>query len=252
MKILIWDIENAPGEAYFWRAKTEWIGPHMVIKQPFMLSYAAKWQDGRKILSGVVTPEEALARDDSRIVADLAGLLRESDKAVAHNGDGFDIPILNSRILINDLEPLGMVQTIDTLKLARKSFSLTHNSLNAVAQVLGIPGKLDTSFSLWEACVAGDEKALAKMVRYNRQDVVVLQEIYERLVPHVKGLPRLVDGDFQNERVCVQCAGESIRKDGFYRTNAGSYQRWRCNDCGACMRERTALKAKKLDLVPVG
>ena len=253
MRTLIFDLENAPGTAFYWRAKTEWIGPHMVINHPFMLSYAAKWQDGRKILSGVVTPEEAQARDDSRIVAEIADLLREADKVVAHNCDGFDLPILNGRILVNGLEPLGMVQTIDTLKLARKSFSLTHNSLGALADVLGLgTNKLDTSFSLWVDCMEGDERALGKMLRYNKQDVVVLQKVYERLVPHVKGLPRLVDGDFQNERVCVQCAGESIRKDGFYRTNASTFQRWRCNDCGACMRERTALKAKKLDLVPVG
>lgn len=251
MRVLIWDIENLPGKAYIWRAKTEWVTPQMMIHPPFMVSYAAKWQDSNRVMSGVLTPEEALAQDDSRIVGEMADLLRQADKAVAHNGDRFDIPVLNSRILINNLQPLGSVQTIDTLKLARKSFELVHSHLGEVAKALGLEDKLPTSFSLWEACYNGDPKALRRMVRYNRQDVRVLQQVYERLIPHVKGLPRLVDAEFENQRICPTCGSEDVHKDGYYRTNAGQFQRYRCQDCGANMRSRVSIRSAKLAYVPL-
>ena len=84
----------------------------------FLLSYAAKWSDGTKVLSGVLTPGEARGQDDSRIVKSLAHLMKQADYLVAHNGDRFDLPMVNNRLLGNRLDPIGHVQPTDTLKPA--------------------------------------------------------------------------------------------------------------------------------------
>jgi hypothetical protein len=249
-KILFWDLESAPLLAFIWSARTEYVGTHMIEHEAFLLSWAAKWADQPKVLSGVLTPEEALAQDDSRIVADLGDLLREADVVVAHNGDRFDVPRVNSRLLLQGLEPLGPLRTIDTLKLARRSFRLASNKLDWLAEQLGHGNKLSTTFALWERCYRGDPKALAEMVRYNRKDVVLLEEVYRELEPYVSGLPRLVDADGRS-MLCPTCGSDKLEQAGFHRTNSSTFPRYRCGDCKRYSRSRTADRSKKLDLMPL-
>lgn len=251
MRTLFWDIETAPMLAYIWQAKTEYVQMDAITHEVFMLSWAAKWEGGQKVYSDVLSPGEAVAQDDNRIVASLADMVREADMVVAHNGDRFDIPVLNNRLLLLGGEPLGPVKTIDTWRLARKSFRLASNKLDYLAQQLGVGEKLHTDFSLWKRCYVGDEQALAKMHRYNRRDVRILEGVYERLQPYVKGLPRLVDGEYQDQHACPSCGSVALQRRGFHRTNASTFQRWKCNDCGRWSRSRTAEREMKLARVPL-
>lgn len=251
MRVLFWDIETAPMLAYIWQAKTEYVHAGAITHEVFMLGWAAKWEGEKKVHSDILSPHEALDQDDARLIAPLADLVREADVVVAHNGDRFDIPMLNNRLLLLGLEPLGPVKTIDTCTLARRSFRLASNKLDYLAQQLGVGKKLDTDFDLWKQCYAGDLKALAKMHRYNRKDVKLLEDVYERLTPYVRGLPRLVDASYQDERICPSCGSEALQKRGLYRTNASSFQRFHCQGCGRWSRSRSAEKALKVNAVPL-
>jgi len=92
LRILFYDIETAPGQAFVWSAKTRYIPHTMMIHPPFMLCWAAKWSDNRTVMSSYSTPEEEIReKDDERIVTELADLLRQADIIVAHNGDRFDL-----------------------------------------------------------------------------------------------------------------------------------------------------------------
>lgn len=250
LRMLFWDIETAPLLAHVWSAKTRFVGAHQFVHDSFMLCWAAKWADGSKVYDDVLTSEEARAQDDRRVVVTLANLLREADVVVAHNGDRFDIPMLNNRLLTLGEEPLGPVKTIDTLTLAKKSFRLASNKLDYLAQHLGVGKKIKTDFDLWLDCYHGKAKALKEMLRYNRVDVRVLQNVYHTLEPYVKGLPRLVDGDGIGF-VCPSCGSLELERDGHYRTNASTFDRWRCLDCGRYSRERKADPTKKLSLHPL-
>ena len=67
-------------------------------------------------------------------------------------------------------------------KVVKKRFSTFHARMDSIAQLLGIEGKLDTGgMELWIDVMNGDPKAQKKMERYNRRDIKVLEEIYERL-----------------------------------------------------------------------
>lgn len=250
LKILFFDVETSPLKAYVWGQRADWIPQGQLLHDSFLLSWAARWEDQRRILSEVLTPEEAIEQNDERIVASLADLLREADYVVAHNADNFDIPVVNTRLLRLGMDPLGPVRTIDTLKLARKSFRFASNKLDYIARILGVPQKLETSFELWDGCYRGDPASLAYMVKYNRHDVAVLQSVYYSLLPYVKGLPRLVESNGLVE-CCPYCGGENLQRRGFYRTNASTFQRWQCTDCSRWSRTRTAEPGKRTALVPV-
>jgi len=245
LRLLYFDVETAPMLAFIWRLKTDYVGTHMLEHESFLLSWAARWSDGNKVLSGVLTPAEAKAQDDSRIVKSLSQLIRKADYVVAHNGDRFDLPVVNGRVLVNGLDPLGNVQSIDTLKVARASFKLASNKLDYLAGLLGVGHKHGTSFDLWRQCYAGHGPSLKKMVAYNKQDVVLQEEVFWALVPYAKTLPRLVEFVEWRQEACPYCGSDSRTKTGLHRTKAGSAQKYVCDDCGREHRHWQTIGNKK-------
>ena len=148
LKLLFLDLETAPLLAYIWRPNQEFIPYHAMVQDSFLLSWSAKWEDS-DVVGMSLTGAEARAQDDERIVLALAKLLRQADIVVAHNATSFDIPMFNSRLLLLGLEPMGRVKTIDTLRLARQNFNLSHNNLDYLASLLGVGAKIETNLQLW-------------------------------------------------------------------------------------------------------
>ena len=70
-RILLFDIETAPMEVFVWGLYKQFIPHTNVIKDWFVLSWSAKWLYEDKILSAVVTSEEAKNRDDKRILGEI-------------------------------------------------------------------------------------------------------------------------------------------------------------------------------------
>lgn len=231
-RLLYFDVESAPLLTHVWKAHDNYVAPERLKHDTFLLTWAARWEDSPVTFYGRLTGDEARDRDDRRITESLAWLLRQADWVVAHNGDRFDLPLVQGRLLQHGLEPLGPVQSIDTLKLARRSFKVASNKLDYLAQLLGLGQKLPTSFGLWEAAYQGDEQALLAMDMYCRQDVRLLRDVYHRIRPYVKGLPRLVDPTVEDEFACPRCGSHDLQRRGTYRTNASTFQRWHCKDCG--------------------
>lgn len=250
LKVLFYDIETAPLLAYIWHPTDQYVVHDRLIHGSFMLTWAAKWRGQAKITSGVLTPEEALAQDDSRIVAGLADMVRQADIIVAHNGDRFDVPVLNARLLQLTQTPIGSKQTIDTCKLAKRNFRLAYNKLDYLGEYLGLGRKIKTEWELWEKCYHGDPKALREMARYNRQDVTLLESIFERLLPYVKGIPRLVEATDVNQGRCPACGSANLIRDGVHRTNASTFPRMMCQSCGRQSRSRKSNNIR-LGLLPV-
>lgn len=242
LSILFFDIETSPMLAYVWGPKADWIPHNQILHEAFILCWAAKWAGQKTIITDKLNTTEVGERNDARIAANLAELVRQADIVVAHNSDGFDIPMLNNRILLQGLEPLGPVDSIDTLKLARKNFRLTHNKLDHLARHLGLGSKLKTDFDLWERVYNGDEVAMKEMLRYCRNDVVLLEQVFDRLRPHVSRLRRLVDGEGS---FCPSCGSTNYQKRGKKRTNAGTSQQYQCLVCLRYFKDKTSDAGKR-------
>lgn len=250
-RLLFFDVESAPLLTHVWRAHDNYVAPERLKHDTFLLTWAAKWADSPVIYFGRLTGDEARARDDRRIVGQLATLMRQADRVVAHNGDRFDIPLVNGRLLQHDMESVSSVPSIDTLKLARRSIKVASNKLDYLAQLLGLGGKLPTDFSLWERAYRGDEQALYDMDVYCRQDVRLLQKVFLRIEPYVTGLPRMQTPDAKNEFACTYCGSGDVQRRGFYHTNASTFRRYRCNRCGRWSRSRHADTSDGFELRPI-
>lgn len=247
-KILIFDIETAPIKAWVWNTWKENISLDKTISDYFIICWSAKWLYSDEVFGACCSPEEILEENDSRIVKLLWKAFDDADIIIAHNGNSFDIPRMNTRFILNGLEPPTPYQTIDTLKVAKKQFGFTSNKLQALATYFGLDGKLDTDFNLWKACMNGDQQALDYMFDYNKQDVKVLEEVYLKLLPFITNHPNM--GNLMNRTVCSNCGSDELEliPDKFYYTSVGKYALYRCKDCGAITRGRTNLNKEKVAL----
>ena len=237
-RILLLDIETAPLKAYVWKRWKENIYEDRMISEWFMLTWSAKWLFDDKVIGEAISSEEVLEQDDSRIVKHLWEIMNEADIIIAHNGDRFDIPKINSRFLMNNLPPTSSYQTIDTLKVARKKFGFSSNSLNSLCKQFGFGQKIDTDFELWAKCLEGDDSALNYMLQYNMEDVRLLEDVYLKLRPYIDSHPNVGLYLETEDPVCANCGSKELIEDGsFYYTPTGKYRTYRCI-CGAINRRR--------------
>lgn len=254
-KILIFDIETSPMKAYVWNRWHTNVYLEQTISEWFCIAWSAKWLYSNEVIGEVVTPVEALKEDDSRIMKKLYELISQADIIVAHNGDKFDIPKINSRFISLGLPPYKPVFSIDTLKVAKKQFGFSSNKLDALAEYFGIHHKLETSFDLWKRCLNGDVKSLQYMLEYNKMDVKILEEVYLRLRPWIKGHPNMANIYNEDELNCSACGSDKLEllPNQYYYTSVGQYQLYRCKECGALSRGRKALnKIKNIKTTSVG
>lgn len=251
LKVLFFDIETAPLLAHVWRAAVEFIPAIMMVHDSFMLTWSAKWMGNDEMMSASLTGDEARRQTDERIVVELADLIRKADVIVAHNVDNFDLPMFNSRLLLLNLEPLGPTQTIDTLKLARKNFRLSHNKLDYLAEQLGLGRKIKTDFDLWLDAYHGDEAAIKEMLTYNQHDVVLLEQVFEAMRPYVSRLTRLFDPQGFKSYTCGNCGKSQWNSRGYYRTQASTFRKLQCQNCGRYSRSRVSEKEQRSAVYPL-
>jgi hypothetical protein len=91
--------------------------------------------------------------------------------------------------------------------------------------------------------MAGIPKAWKKMEEYNKNDVILLEKVYERFKPWIKNhLNRnLVEG---TDLCCPTCTSKNFQRRGYNMTSAGKYQRYQCRACGNWFRDNKNLKVK--------
>lgn len=239
MRILAWDIETGPNLAYVWGLWQQNVSLNQIEDRGEVLSFAARWIDEPK---NKIMFEYAI--DDVRKTAMLTrawDLLNEADALVSWNGKGFDTKHMARAFLLAGMSPPSPAKEIDLMLIAKKRFRFVSNKLDNVAQELGLAGKIKHSgFDLWRRCLAGDLSAWKEMRKYNEQDVHLLVDLYERMLPWLDGHPNRnlydpkVDG-------CPRCPAEyeSLTKQGFRPTMTGMYQRYQCSECGAWSSEGT-------------
>lgn len=238
-RILILDIETAPISAYVWSLWKQSVFIDQIKNDWFMLTWSAKWLCEKKILSDRLTSAEAKRQDDKRITKNIWALFDEADIIIAHNGDKFDIPAINTRFLKHGLNPPSPFQTIDTLKHLQKTFRFSSNKLDHVNRVLKLRQKINTGgFQLWADCYAGNEEALKKMERYNIHDVKILEETYLLLRPWIRPHPNINLFVLDGQEGCPNCGSRDMKEGGIYRTYANNFRALRCNNCGAVGRRR--------------
>jgi uncharacterized protein YprB with RNaseH-like and TPR domain len=229
-KILFIDIETAPSLGFVW---AKWETNVIDFKKDwYILSISWKWaqEDSAHVLGlDDFSGYERHPENDKALVKKIHKLLDEADIVIAHNGDGFDLPKINTRFLTHKLTPPTPYRTVDTLKIARKVFKFDSNKLDDLGRYLGVGRKLPTTgFHLWRGCMTGDAESWKTMKQYNKHDVELLEEVYYLLRPWAGTHPNVNQGQLD---VCPKCSSSNIQKRGFDYTLLRQKQRYQCRNC---------------------
>lgn len=193
-----------------------------LIKPGRMICWAAKWHRG-----AMHAADERKGTD--KMLTPLHDLLNEADAVVTFNGDKFDLPKINGEFIAADMPPVKPIPSID-LRRTTKQLGYISGKLQFVSGHLGIGQKIDTGgFKLWRDVMDGDAKAWAKMVRYNKQDVYLLERLYTRILPYIKTHPTLYVG----HGACKVCGAKKLHRRGTRFTKVMEIERLHCTACNS-------------------
>lgn len=243
-RVLIYDLETSPNLGWIWGKYEQNV---LAYEQEwFILSFAYKWL-GEKTTHVLALPDFAgyakNPHDDTALVQALWNLFDQADIVIAHNGDAFDQKKSNARFLAHGFDPPMPYRSIDTLKIARRYFKFNSNKLGDLGTALQVGGKAETGgFNTWLGCMSGDKASWAKMKKYNKQDVVLLEKIYFKLRPWMDNHPGM---NLLNDHLdsCPKCDLGPLQKRGTRQTKTLTYHRYQCQNCGGWSSGRQAIRA---------
>lgn len=230
---LLIDIETSPNVADVWALWNQNIGLPQLRESTRMICFAAKWAKEPKRNTQFYS-EWKHGHDD--MVGAAWSLLDQADVIEHFNGERFDTPHLNREFLLSEMGPPAPYQQIDLLKVVRARFKFPSNKLQYVSSALGYEGKLaHEGHSLWTKVLAGDVKSQKLMQKYNERDVIALEELHDRLLPWIPGIPsQSVYGN--DPEACPFCGSAHFQRRGWAYTSVSRYPRYHCQDCGGWYR----------------
>jgi predicted RNA-binding Zn-ribbon protein involved in translation (DUF1610 family) len=86
-----------------------------------------------------------------------------------------------------------------------------------------------------------DRKAWKIMEEYNKNDVVLLEKVYDKFKAWIKNHPN--HNAYSANACCPNCGSSKLQKRGTAITTTRHYQRFQCQQCGTWSR---AAKAEQL------
>ena len=226
-RILTFDVECAPALAYVWGLHDQNIGIAQVVEPPRLLSFAGKWHHEKRVhyFSEFHHSREEMARESWKMM-DAASVV------VGYNHVRFDVPWMNSLWKAHGLGPPSPWVDVDLLAINRRRFRSLSNKLAWVTQENGLPAKLETGGQdLWNRCLQGDAKAWATFKRYNVNDVIITEQLFDLYrdqgwitYPHMGQWTR-------NRECCPHCGGTDLDLVGLVYGRTTAYPKLLCLSC---------------------
>lgn len=233
--MLFLDIETKANKAAVWGLWGQNIGINQIIEPGRTICAAWKWQ-GKKGVEFASEWGYAVFGDSFTGYPDflraLHRVLDEADIVVTYNGKKFDIPTLYREFVLHGLKPPSPFHHIDLYQTVRRQFRFASNKLDFICQQLGLGAKTHhKGMDLWNEVEAGCPKAQRTMERYNKQDVVLLEKLYNHIKPWIKNHPSIALLEEKQGIVCPTCGSDDIEFRGYRYTKTRRYRRFVCGEC---------------------
>lgn len=218
---------------FSWGLFNQNISIDQIAKSGEILCFAAKWLGKKELVYyGLDTHTK------KQMLAAAHKLLNEADAVISYNGKRYDMPTLNKEFIKADMKPPAPYKQIDLLTVARGQFRFTSNKLDYVAQFLGLGAKhKHKGMALWLGCMDKNPADWKVMQKYNKQDVVLLEKVYNKMLPWI---PRHANWSVFSDKFCCPNCGSTHfqhRGDRYYKTLMGVYNRYQCNKCGTWFKD---------------
>lgn len=125
-----------------------------------------------------------LIGDDRKLIRELVSKLKEFDVIVTWNGNRFDMPFINTKLIRYGLKPLGLKYYRDLCAIARARFRTSNNRLRTWGNfLLGASRKTFTTSRIRLDAIRGKKYALDFIVNHCRIDVEETERLYKKMLP---------------------------------------------------------------------
>ena len=182
IKRLFFDIETSYNIGSFWSLGKQYMSYPNIIKERAIICICYKWENDKKVHYLTWDNNQC----DKKMLESFIKVLNQADEIVGQNHENFDIKWLRTRCLLHAIPMFPTYSTLDTYKKAKTGFRFNSNSLDYIAKYLNMGEKIKMNIKDWDAIILRkDKKALDKMVRYCKKDVVLLENVYKKLSPYI-------------------------------------------------------------------
>lgn len=225
-----------PALADVWGLWDQNVSLNQLRESPGLLCFAGKFADEDDV---DFISDHAHGREVMVKAAHYA--LDQADIVVTWNGKRYDVPHLNREFLEMGLRPPSPYKQVDLYQVAKRVFKFPSNKLQYVSTALGFSGKMEhEGHALWVKCMDGDEAAWKRMEEYNKQDVILLEQLYARFLPWIPNHPSMA-AEYSAQTpmakpCCPKCGSLALQRRGFDRTQQSTFQRYQCQSCGGWSR----------------
>lgn len=237
-KILFFDLETRPLQAWIWGPGEQYVGHKNLVKdhdQFGIICIGYAWNDNK--------PAQCIdwgygEQSTAKVVEEFDKIAATADLIVGKNSAKFDVKMLNACRMLAGLPglPTWASSHDDLEQQMRKYFRLPSQSLDYISKQLGIGGKHKMEMQDWIDIVEENEnglKSLKKMVNYCKKDITDTRTLWQTLSQHF-------DSKFNNARfqglgmACkhADCGSANIRNNGTRMAQGTKYQNYICSDCG--------------------
>jgi hypothetical protein len=227
---LFFDIETSFNIGIFWRAGyNQTIRPEDIIHERAIICVCWKWEGEDKIHSLTWDRNQS----DKQLLEKFIKVLNEANEIIAHNGDRFDVKWLKTRCLFHRIPMFPRYQSVDTLKIGKAQFNFNSNKLDYIAKFLGVGEKMEhEGLDLWKKIILHkDKESLTKMVDYCKQDVVILEKVYNELKNYAPHTFNYAAYNYDEKWACPECASLHTTLNKTHTTRQGVIKRYmRCSD----------------------
>lgn len=137
---------------------------------------------GGTTITYVAAPGEDGLLTDKQACIDLRDDLESMDYVSTYYGTRFDLPFINTRLLIHGERPINKIRHIDLYFTPRFKLKLHSNRLAVVLETLfGKSGKTQIDFALWNRAHMGNKEALDYVIEHCVADVEELEKVFNKL-----------------------------------------------------------------------
>lgn len=184
MKVCFWDLETTDLSAKWARILTSSILAENADKPVTFINEALR--------NGPMRGRS----NDLQLLLKTRETLEKFDIVVTYYGGPrrFDLPVLNTRLLIYNKRPLMPMFHLDLYSVVKDKLGLRdgQRSLHSVAEMFGFPCATNATPDSWlKAALEGDKKAFDYVVKHNEEDVFATRVVFNKLWPMVKQLRRV-------------------------------------------------------------
>lgn len=242
-KILFFDLETLPNlqeGLKVWNQMSDYPGRSLKADISTIICFGYMWIGEKKASCKSLWDFKAWNKNvnnDLPLIKFAHSVISKADVIVTHNGARFDYPFLNTRIQYHrsrghkDLTLIPKIPHVDTCRILKRNFFLFNNRLNTAGKFLKQGEKLKHSgWDLWVDVHNKDQKAMNKMVKYCKQDVKLLSQVFNEIRSVAKELPNM--NLFTDKPACPRCGSHALQSRGSGVTISKRVQRYQCTDCG--------------------